>query len=161
VGNPMKLSFIAIVAVTVFAGCTSQDARLEGTWKSNRALTMATIENLRPRSQPLTPSTRTTLSGLFGRLTVSYNRGVVVCNMPSIDGRPDIRTSYPYRIVAADADSLVYIARESSAQKPELNHIYFDGPNRYWIYLHQTGIKECFDRIAPPLPRNPQSETRR
>ena len=24
-----------------------------------------------------------------------------------------------------------------------------DGPNRYWIYLHRTAMKEYFDRIAP------------
>jgi len=69
--------------------------------------------------------------------------------MPSPKGEPPYRNTSSYRIVASDDDSLAYVSRSLLTKKPEISHVYFDGPNRYWIYLHRTSMKEYFDRIAP------------
>jgi hypothetical protein len=141
--------FLIVVSVALLlAGCTHRDARLEGRWKSNRALTAATIDTWKPRSGPLTPQKRAALAGLFGKLVVTYHRGTVTCEMQSSNGRPPYRNTSSYRIVASDDDSLAYVSTSPLTEKPEINHVYFDGPNRYWIYLHRTSMKEYFDRVA-------------
>ena len=142
--------FLIVASVTMLlVGCAARDTRLEGRWKSNKASTVATIDGWKPRSgKPLTPRKRALLASLFGKLTVTYNRGTATCELPSPDGKPPYRNSSRYRIVASDDDSLAYVSTSPLTKKPEISHVYFDGPNRYWIYLHRTTMKEYFDRIT-------------
>jgi hypothetical protein len=145
--NKALLIFTPIALL--LAGCASRDTRLEGRWKSNKALTAATIDTWKPRSGPLTPRKRAAFASLFGKLILTYHRGTVTLEMPALNGQPAYRNSFSYRIVASDDDSLAYISANPLTQKREISHVYFDGPNRYWIYLHRTSMKEYFDRIAP------------
>lgn len=146
----MKSFLIAASIVVSLAGCASRDTRLEGRWKSNKALTVATIDGWKARSgKPLSPHQRALLASLFGRLIVTYRHGTATCEMPSPKGQSPWRDVSRYRIVASDADTLAYVSTNPLTNKPEISHVYFEGPNRYWIYLHRTAMKEYFDRIAP------------
>lgn len=145
----MKPILLVASVGLLFAGCVSWDTRLEGRWKSNKVLTAATIDTLKPRSGPLTSRKRAALASLFGKLIVTYHRGTVIFEMPSSKGQPPYHNSSSYRIIASDDDSLAYVSTSPLTKKPKINHVYFDTPNRYWIYLHRTSMKEYFDRIAP------------
>ncbi|HEY5752074.1 MAG TPA: hypothetical protein VIT21_02905 [Chthoniobacterales bacterium] len=146
----MKLFVIAASIVSLLTSCAFRDTGLEGRWRSNKALTVATIDDWKPRSaKPLSPRKRALLASLFGELIVTYHRGTATCEMRSPDGLAPTRTSSRYRIVASDDDSLAYVSKSFVTNRLEITHVYFDGPNRYWIYLHRTSMKEYFDRIAP------------
>ncbi len=146
----MKPLLIAASLALLLGGCASRDMRLEGRWKSNKSLTVATIDGWNPSSgKQLTPKKRAFLASLFGKLVVTYDRGKVTCELPPQKGQPPYRDTSSYRIVASDDDSLAFVYTSSLTKQPEITHVYFDGPNRYWIYLHRTGMKEYFDRITP------------
>src|SRR5688500_2014124 len=102
----MKPFLIVTAAALLLVGCASRDTRLEGRWKSNRALTAATLDTWKPRSGPLTQTKRAAFAALFGKLIVTYHRGTVTCELPSPKGQPPYRDSSSYRIVASDDDSL-------------------------------------------------------
>jgi hypothetical protein len=135
------LLFVAVILV----GCAAYDSRLEGRWKSNRELTMAsfTVRKF------LSPAGRAKVSSIFGKLVLNYDRGTVIEEMPSSSGQPPWRHRSRYRVVAADSDSLVYVMAQGPFGKPLISYVHFDGPNRYWIYLGSSGTKEYFDRISP------------
>ena len=142
---------LVIVASIAFllVGCASQDTRLEGRWKSNRALTVSTIDGWKPRSgKALSSRKRALLASLFGKLVVTYHRGVVTCEMPTSNGSAPTRTQSRFHIVASDEDSLAYVSTSPLTNQTEITHVYFDGTDRYWIYLHRTAMKEYFDRIS-------------
>ena len=145
----MKLFLIASFSL-LLAACASRDTRLEGRWKSNKALTVATMDCWRSRAgKPISAKQRAALAPLFGRLIVTYDRRTATCELPPRDGRPAFRYTSHYRIAASVDDSLVFVSTSPLTKKPEINHVYFDGPNRYWVYLHRSGMKEFFDRITP------------
>ena len=134
-----------MVIITLLSGCASSDHRLEGRWKSNKELTLATIK-LR---DPVTATKRATLDSIFGKLVMCYDRTHVIAELPASNGRPGWHSRTRYRVVASDNDSLAYISTDVFTGEPEISHVYFESPDRYWIYLNDTGSKEYFDRINP------------
>jgi len=141
---------ILFISLAIFSGCASRDTRLEGSWRSNKKLTVATMENLTLASgKKLSARKRQLLASIFGKLIVTYDHRTVICQMPSPKGGPPSRNTSPYRIVASDRGSLVYVSNSLLTGEPTINHVYFEGPDRYWIYLHRTSMKEYFDRISP------------
>jgi hypothetical protein len=146
----MKTAFLIAMLSSLLVGCASRYTRLEGRWKSNKALTVATMDSWRSRSgKPMSAKQRAALTSLFGRLIVTYDRRTATCELPPRKGLPAFRQTSRYRIVASVDDSLVLVSTSPLTEKPEINHIHFDGPNRYWVYLHGSGMKEFFDRITP------------
>jgi hypothetical protein len=143
--------FLLIASIALLlVGCASRDTRIEGRWKSNRTLTMATMDGWKPpHSAPLSPRKRALLASLFGKLIVTYDHGILTAEMPSFHGLPPYHHSDRYRIVASDEGSLAYLSTSPMTNKPEISHVYFDGPNRYWIYVLRTSTKEYFDRLTP------------
>jgi len=135
----------SLAGITLLAGCASGDHRLEGRWKSNKQLTVATIHF----SKPITPAKRTKFEGIFGKLVLTYDRTHVTAEMPPTNGHPVWRNSNRYRVVASDSDSLAYVSTNPLTNEREISHVHFDSPNRYWLYLHGSGWKEYFDRINP------------
>jgi hypothetical protein len=140
---------IAVCATASLTACATNDARLEGKWKSNKALTVATMGGWRPSGKSLSAAKRAKFASLFGKLVVTYHRGTVTIELPSPDGQPPFSNSHRFRLVASDDDSVAYVSENPLTHKKEISHLHFDGQDRYWIYLHGTGMKEYFDRIAP------------
>ena len=140
----MRLGVLVVAIALV--GCATHDPRLEGRWKSNKGLSAATF---RPQKSFL-QAARAKFASIFGKLVVTYDHGTVTAEMPSSNGEPPWRHRSRYRVVASDADSLVYVmVRGPFDDKPQISYIHFDSPNRYWIYMGSSGAKEYFDRISP------------
>jgi hypothetical protein len=143
--NQKTLLAVLFGSITLLAGCASGDHRIEGRWKSNQQLTVATIQ-LR---KPITPARRAKLNALFGKLVLIYDRAHITAEMPPTNGHPVWHNRMRYRVVASDSNSVALVSSDPLTGEREISHIHFDGPNRYWLYLHGSGWKEYFDRINP------------
>ena len=141
--NQVALFAALFANITLLVGCASRDRRIEGRWKSNKQLTVATIQ-LR---KPITPAKRAKLDDIFGKLVLVYDRTHISAEMPPCNGYPVWCNRTRYRVVASDHDSLAYISSNPLTGEREISHIHFDGPNRYWLYLPVIGWREYFDRI--------------
>ena len=118
------------------------DARLVGTWRSDRR---RTIEEIEARSDIPEPR-RAALSALFGHLTLRYTRTHCYSTFKGKTER------LPYRVVAANSDSLVVVSPSALAEEESIHHIRFDDleprPGHYWVSLGT--IREFFRRIKTP-----------
>lgn len=136
--------FAALSACFVLlTGCATTDARLQGKWKSNRELT---VQTLNP-TKPLSKAKRAKLEELFGKMTVTYARGKVMIELPEEGDQPASRSIHSYKVTNAQEDSLTLITFDSPTGPQQTNLINFDGPNRYWTQLGDSGAKEYFDRV--------------
>ena len=126
-----QISIFTLVGLLLI-GCASHDTRLNGRWKSNKDLSVATMECWKPRSgKPLSPHKRAFLASLFGKLIVTYDGHTATSELPVMNGLPPSRDSGRYRIAASDDHSLAYVSTNRLTGKPEISHVHFDGPNRY------------------------------
>ena len=132
-----------LASATLLVGCSTSDHRLYGRWKSNKALSVASFH---PR-KPISPEKRAKFESIFGNLVIEYDHTHLTCQLPQPNGLPPYLYRSRYKIVASDDTSLVCISKNLITGKSEIEHIHFDGPNRYWIYLLNSGWKEYFDRI--------------
>jgi hypothetical protein len=139
-----------LVCVALLSSCASRDHRLEGSWKSNKQLTVATIHF----RKPVPKSKRARLENIFGKLVVKYDRTHLAAELPPTNGYPLWQFRSRYRIVASDEDSLACISVNPITGKKEISHIHFEGPDRYWEYLGGSGWKEYFDRLKPQKNKN-------
>ncbi len=84
---------------------------------------------------------------MFGKLTLTFDGRYFTSEMPRKRGEDAWIQRERYRIVASDEESLVYVFQKSRKDPKTIQRVYFDGPNRYWIYLGSSGWKEYFDRV--------------
>ena|ERR1043166_678659 len=112
------------------------DKRLLGTWRSDRN---RTILNWRFEKR-ITPNQRRKFLDIFGRLRVTYTRtrfrGVL----------PDYEYIRRYEVVASDSDSVAIRYEDPQLGEWHVQHIHFEGRNRYWIAL--GGNREWFRRAT-------------
>lgn len=117
--------------------------RLLGSWQSNRDLSIATNE----ANHPVSPAARQELENRFGSLILTFKDKELEGFMPAMNGKPEWRYSSPYAIVAATDSKLLIRHIAPATKRVDLFTITFDGPNRYWLTLDNSGAKECFDRL--------------
>ena len=70
--------FIFVVALV--AGCARDDARLQGTWRSNREATVAAAFQRDPRWTNAAPEKVERFGDMFGHMTITYSKGT--CLLP-------------------------------------------------------------------------------
>lgn len=138
--NPFVLPLLIVASFVLLSGCAPRDQRLLGRWKSNKELTIASIKY----HKPMTPAKRAKFESLFGKLVVTYDRTYMTAEMPATRGYSVWRNSIPYRVIGSDKDSIAILSKDPERR---IEHIHFEGPDRYWLYLFGTGWKEYFDRI--------------
>lgn len=141
--SKLALTAALLASITLLVGCASSDHQLDGRWKSNKQLTVASVRFRKPPS----PAQRAKLEAIFGKLVVIYDGTQITAEMPPTNGHPVWHYRSRYRVVASDRDSLAYVSRDPLTGEHKISHVHFDGPNRHWLYLHGTGWKEYFDRI--------------
>lgn len=141
--NSLVLTLLFAASFLVLSGCAPRDRRLMGRWKSNKELTIASIKY----RKPMTPVKRAVFESVFGKLMLTYDRTHVTAEMPAMGRHPVWQNRIPYRVVGSDKNSVAIMSADPLTGESTIEHIYFEGPNRYWFYLFGTGWKEYFDRI--------------
>jgi hypothetical protein len=127
-----------------------REPRLLGTWKSDRRRTARDIEaraDFKPRHKP-------TLIGMFGHLVLRYTP--TRCHS-TFRGTT---TAWRYTVVGRNADGVLVIGHGADLDGGDaLQHIRFEGKDRYWISLGP--FREFFRRIDGPSKTATRTRTRR
>ena len=112
----------------------TSDARLLGTWQSDRR---KTFRHFVPRPGA-TPEGVRKLRALFGKLVMRWTP--TKC-FSEFDGS---RESVPYKVVASDAESVVVRCFDLLSKTYRLQQLHFEGEH-YWLWA--WGLREYFKRV--------------
>jgi hypothetical protein len=142
------MRFTALVFVAILlAGCATHrdDARLQGTWHSNRDATVAAAFQRDPRWTNATPQKVERFKDMFGHMTVSYTNGMV-----TTDYRGEIG-SFAYRVLETGSNYVV-VHFDTPIDQGRVKIRFVDGDNSYWIDSGPFGfgLQERFDRVTTP-----------
>jgi len=122
----MKLSPLFIVLFLV-AGCAHDDARLHGTWRSNRDATVAAAFERDPQWTNAAPERVARFRDMFGQMTLTYSNRTATSSYRGEVG------SFAYRVVKSGPDFVV-IRSDTLMDKGRDIRIRFDeGGSSYWI----------------------------
>jgi hypothetical protein len=121
-----------LAALAILAGCASDDARLHGTWRSNREATVAALQQ-NPSLTNVPPARIERLKELYGHLTWTYSNGVAVSSFHGA------REMWRYRIIDRGADFVVIRMKGM----PDLWIRFVDGGKAYWV----GGVAEYEERF--------------
>ena len=118
------------------AHATKTDKRLPGTWQSDQRRTVSEWRF----AKRLSPERRRKFLAIFGKLRVTYTptriRGVF----------GDYRFTQRYETLATDCDSVAIRYEDTQVTgRWCIQHIHFDGHDRYWIALGRN--REWFRRV--------------
>jgi hypothetical protein len=120
------------------------DPRLEGTWRSDAARTVAEWREHRP----MTDEQVAKFGLLFGHLRVTFAGQRVTYDF-SQSPLPDAdraSTSGRYVVVARDTTSVVILAPKPDSEVPVLVHLHFCEPDVYWVQTDLSPLREYFTR---------------
>jgi hypothetical protein len=123
-----------ILMLLLVAGCVHDDARLQGTWRSNRNATVAAA-----------PEKAYRFRDMFGLMTVTYSNNVITTRY---EEKVD---SFGYRVVSRGSDySIIHYDSGLDAGKDIRIH-FVDSGAAYWVSggVISLGIEEKFDKVAP------------
>lgn len=141
------ISLLILVACVSAGGANAaeqSDPRLLGTWKSNRELTLPTLQ----LGKDAKPETRARLAALFGKVVVTYTKTKISAVLPADGPKKEWNFSAEYLVLAKTETTVVIRSPNGKSGEMEDQTITFEGPNRYWIDLgHQRG-REYFDRVG-------------
>jgi len=150
-----------LAAACWLGGCATGDPRLQGTWKSNKVpmpvemvktTQMQTVKvrkgSKKTKKVPKTVMVAKTKSAPpYIDLVLRYDRARVTIQYPPDAQGKTPRISMPYEVADSDEKSVVIDLLEPTGSKTRI-HIFFDGPNRYWVNpAGGEGWKEYYDRI--------------
>ena len=132
------------LSLVVCAGCSSDDVRLHGTWRSNREATVAEIFRADAHWATASPEKRAKLADLFGNLSVTFSNRVITT---LINGKVDL---IGYRVVSRGSDYEVIHFDEGLDAGADIRIRFVDGGSAYWIGggVIMLGMQERFDRVA-------------
>ena len=140
------LSILFLLAFCHTALCETSELTLVGSWHSNKELSVKTIHYKKDIPENL----RLKLESIFGQLTITYDGNQVTEYAPNLgENGKEFRYNSAYKVLGHDENSLVIMLKNPGNNKDLLMHIHFDNPDRFWVYLEDTGWKEYFDRIKP------------
>ena len=117
------------------------DARLLGTWVSDRRRTIGDLEKRRR----LSVKSRNAMKAIFGKLRLRYTRSLCYS---TLDGNTD---ALPYRVLAKNSEGTVVMGRslpEWLTPEEQIQHVRFVSKDLYWVCL--GGIHEYFRRVKTP-----------
>jgi hypothetical protein len=125
------------------AGCTRDDARLQGTWRSNRDVTVAAAFQRDPRWTNAAPEKVERFRDMFGHMTVTYSEGTI-----TTDYRGEVG-SFPYRVLESDSNFVVIHSDAPLDKGRDIRIRFVDGDNGYWIDSGPlgNGLEERFDKV--------------
>ncbi len=138
------------------------DPVLEGSWKSDRELTMAFLnKHVKLRELQVESITQ-----LMGRLVMTFTDGKLSEQMPDFDMTLAEKQVHfkgytfesPYRIVFSNQDEVAAVSNDLFPTGQEKIWIYhFDSPDVMWVYVEGAGpkyrdmhLREYFRRLSSP-----------
>ena len=145
--NFMRKLFYLLVLFFLATTCVFADANrawLLGKWKSNRALTVASIKL---KSEP-SKEAKAKLEALFGRMELTFTDTKLEQYMPATFGEKDWRYSSTYTLVAVRGMKVVVSSENGMTHKPESTAMTFENRNRFSVPLDKIEGREYFDRVA-------------
>ncbi|MGP8198292.1 MAG: hypothetical protein ACLQU4_02175 [Limisphaerales bacterium] len=141
----MKRNTFLILLFFLAAGCTRHDARLLGTWHSNRDATVAAAFQRDPRWTNAPPDKVARFRDMFGRLTITYGKNTIKAEGVGESG------SFPYRVVESGSNYVVIEDDEPLDNGRDIRIRFVNGDSSYWIDAGPLGdgIEERFDKVKP------------
>ena len=124
------------------------DSRLLGTWRSDR---QPTVSDWR-FAKRLTPERRRRFLAIFGHLRVTYTRTRIRSVLRDYD------SSQHYEVLGTDSDTVAIRCEDGQvAGQWRIQHIHFEGRNRYWIALgrNREWFKRVTNRVVQPSGSRP------
>jgi len=133
--------FIFVLALV--AGCCRDDARLQGTWHSNRDATVAAAFQRDPRWTNAAPEKVERFRDVFGHMTITYSKGTMTS-----DYRGEVG-SFPYRVLESGSNFVVIRSDAPLDKDRDIRIRFVDGDSAYWIDTGPlgNGNEERFDRV--------------
>lgn len=132
------------LALLIFTSCsTRDDARLNGTWVSNREASLAASMERNPRLTNASPARIIELGSLFGHQSVTYSNGVGISHLYGVD------ETYHYRVIEKGRDYVVLRASETPGESHEIRLRFEKEAKSYWVRT-QYGPSERFDKVESP-----------
>jgi hypothetical protein len=149
----MRIISIVLLLLSLPFGLSAQQSKelCIGSWKSNRELTVKTIQ----LKKEVKPELRQRLDDLFGKMIVTYTGKEVIAFTPATEKSAEWSFTSAYTVVIATDTKLVFRGQNAQTKAIENSTITFEGPDRYWISLDVPGIlvgREYFDRIKTKEP---------
>lgn len=138
------MRFIPIIFVlALVGGCARDDARLQGTWRSNQDATVAAAFQHDPRWTNAPPEKVERFRDMFGHMTVTYAKGTMTS-----DYRGEVH-SFSYRVLASGSNYVVIRAEATLDKDRDVRIRFVDGDTAYWIDTGPlgNGLEERFDRV--------------
>jgi hypothetical protein len=128
-------SLLLVCLLALSAGCATDDARLHGTWRSNRGATVAAALRQNPSLTNLPPDQLAQFSAVFGQLTMTYARGVVT---QGFLGKTNV---WPYKVVEKGADFVVIRSPMKGVADARIRFV--EQGKAYWV----GGVGEYDERF--------------
>jgi hypothetical protein len=128
---------------TALGGCaTVYDARLNGSWRSNREQTVQEAFRRDPRWLRAAPERVERFKDLFGHMTTSYSNNVIVTRF-----KDKVDTMH-YRVVTQGKDFVVIRIREGVFNDTNIRIDFTDDQKGYWIDGVLSPLREKFDKLS-------------
>ena len=134
---------LLILVLALVAGCIRDDARLQGTWRSNRDATVGAAFQRDPRWTNATPEKVERFRDMFGHMTITYSKGKMTS-----DYRGEVG-SFPYRVLERGSNYVVIRSDAPLDKDRDIRIRFVDGDSAYWIDTGPlgNGLEERFDRV--------------
>ena len=139
--------FVSIATLATILGCTTnriQDARLNGTWRSNREATVAAAFEQWPGWTNASPEKLESFRNVFGHMIVTHSNGIsrIRWNGDESTLRYRIRDRGEDYVVIRSKGSIIDDGRDIRIRFVENN-------TAYWVDLGPLGhgLQERFDRV--------------
>jgi hypothetical protein len=134
------MRFAPLILVLGFvAGCASDDARLHGTWKSDREATIAAAFQKNPTLTNLPPDNIQRFRKLYGDLTLTYSNGIATS---FFRGKTE---SWRYYVIQRGDDFVVLRSEVPGLSNTRIHFV--DGGKGYWADAGDR-YQERFDKIG-------------
>ena len=138
---------VGMLALVALLGCASGDkfdARLNGTWKSNREESVADAFRRDPRWTNAAPEKVERFRDMFGHMTLTYSNGVVTTRFKGEAG------TLRYTVLDRGEDYVVIRVHGGIQDGKEIRIRFVDNDKAYWITTQAImgdGLRERFDKV--------------
>jgi hypothetical protein len=131
-----------ILVLLLVAGCAHDDARLQGTWHSNRDATVAAAFERDQRWTNAPPDKVARFKDLFGYMTVTYSNGVATSEYRGEVGL------FRYKVIESGTNYVI-VDFDTPIKQRETRITFVKGDASYWLDTGPlgSGLQERFDRV--------------